>query len=89
MARKSLGVALILVLLSYMSLMVVAIEGMNLDANGDDIKDGKDALFDCKQQCMSICLKIKLAQVSLCQDACSPACKQLKGKGSLYVPNLK
>jgi len=86
MARKSLGVAVILVLLPYMSLVVVAIEGMNLDANGDD---SKEALYDCKQQCMSICLKIKLAQVSLCQDACSPACKQLKGKGSFYVPNLK
>lgn len=78
MASKSLGVAVILVLLPYMSLVVVAIEGMNLDANGDD----NDVLYDCKQQCMSICLKIKLAQVSLCQEACSPACKQLKGKGS-------
>lgn len=77
MASKSLGVAVILVLLPYMSLVVVAIEGINLDANGDE-----DVLYDCKQQCMSICLKIKLAKVSLCQEACSPACKQLKGKGS-------
>lgn len=84
MTSKSLGAAMILVLFLYMSLMVVAVEDTNLDADGDDIKDDKMSLPNCKQECMSICLKIKFAEHSLCQDACSPACKQLQGKGSLF-----
>ena len=66
--------------------MVVAVEDTNVDVDvdGDDIKDGKMSLLECKQQCMSICLKIKITEDSLCQDACSPACNQLQGKGSLF-----
>lgn len=84
MTSKFLGSAVILVLFLYISLTVVALEDPNIDAYDDDIKDGKMSLPECKQQCMSICLKIKFAEDSLCQDACSPACKQLQGKGSFF-----
>ncbi|KAK2384443.1 hypothetical protein QL285_071786 [Trifolium repens] len=82
MANKSLNVTLILMILLYM--VVTTAGDAELDADDGEIIDGNVTLSDCKQQCMLICMKIKLSQISLCQDACSPACKQLQGKGSLF-----
>lgn len=79
MAYKSYCMVMILVLL-YMPL-VVAVEAA--DANSS-IQGGKVSFSTCMQQCMSICLKIKNANDSLCQEACAPGCKQLQGKGSIY-----
>lgn len=90
MANKSLGVAVILVLLLLLHkpLMVVAAveddDDKDVGKNADDIKNGEVNMpIDCKEQCIAICMKIKYAKDSLCQDACDPACKQLQGKGSM------